>query len=493
VTTTPRTSTTTHRSGRRPLLANVPGLRIFVSPDALAREPRTGPATAGEVVPWERPGSKLRVSPRAAGRGWYAPAAVGAPTTTRQARILNTALIGPPTGTDGIVNGRDVLSHTIVAHDAATAYNAPQRVITSPNSLVVGDVGSTKSSTVKVLLVRALTLRLRRAFVFDKKEEGGEGEYAELARRFGSESLRFATDGSGTRINLLDSLVVRGTGMQGQMQLMATTFHSARGGQPLDEWEREALRAALRSLLATDLGRAATPADLVPHLLAVSGDPAYAGLSAAARDRLHEAGATLAWVLLSLLDEYGNVFDGETSRAVDLAHKLTVWDVSQLPNEGPAVPVVMALGHMWLHGRLHGERGWITNVIYEEGWHVIGSATAELVKSNQKLSRSLGIANWFVIHKGTDIPPESPGYTVIQEAQTVYIHRMVRPQDAEWAVRTFGLEPDTAETVTGLPQGQCILKRAHLPETQVQIVRSRWEAGLTDTDTAMSAAAAPGR
>ena len=57
------------------------------------------------------------------------------------------------------------------------------------------------------------------------------------------------------------------------------------------------------------------------------------------------------------------------------------------------VAVVMAIGHMWLTGRLKTERGSVTNVVYEEGWHMIGGPSAQLVKSNQKLSRALGISN----------------------------------------------------------------------------------------------------
>lgn len=446
--------------------------------------------SAVEVPPWSVPGSRLRTAPRRAAHGWYAPAHAGAPSTTRQAEILNTALIGPPTGTEGIVNGRDNLSRTIVAHDAATAYNASPRQITSPNVLVFGTVGSGKSSFVKtVCVIRPLLLANRRAVVFDKKEEGGEGEYAALTRQLGGTPLRFTTDSTGTRLNLMDPLIARGSGLQGQFRLLNIVTRVARGNTALTEWEEEALRAALKTTFtaAGDSARTRVAADLLPHLGQVADDPDYATLSTAARDELHRAGLSVRWAITGLLNEYGGLLDGETSPEVDLSHKLTTFDISQLPDDGPAVPVVMAIGNMWLMGRLRHERGWVTNVIYEEGWHMVAGPSAQLVKSNQKLSRSLGISNVFVMHKGTDIPPDSPGYTVIQEAQTVYVFNQARTEDAAWAVNTFGFAPETADTLTRLRPGNCVFKYAANPETHIQHIRSTWETQVTDTDSALAA------
>ncbi|WP_392340303.1 hypothetical protein, partial [Vibrio cidicii] len=117
---------------KRPWYATVPGLRIFATPPAAA--PSTVVATVDsddvpmlsrpvDVPPATLPGGTLRTASGAAARGWYAPSLTGAPSTTRQAEVLNTAIIGNPTGVEGIVNGRDNLSQTMVSHDAPTAYN----------------------------------------------------------------------------------------------------------------------------------------------------------------------------------------------------------------------------------------------------------------------------------------------------------------------------------------------------------------------------------
>jgi hypothetical protein len=446
---------------------------------------------AREVVPWELPGTQLRTKVGRARRGFYAPRLQGAPTTTRQAEILNTAIIGAPTGTRGIVTGRDVLSRTSIAHDPVTGYNGTPRTVSSPNVVIMGDVGSGKSALTKTAYVlRPLLLAKRRAVVFDKKDENGEGEYAGVVRHFGAEPIRFTVDGSGTQLNLLDPLITRGSGIQGQMRLLGVIARLAREDQPLNEWEEEALRAALTRTMAQhdDDGTVPVLADVLPNLSRVADLADYDGLSPTAVDALHQAGLSVRFTLNSLLQDYAGLLGGETSKSVDLTGKLTSFDISQLPDDGPAVPAVMAIGHMWLLGRLRDDRGWATNCIYEEGWHIAAGPSAGLARSNQKLSRGLALSNVFVFHKGSDIPPGSPGMAMIQEAQTVHVYRQSRPDDARWCLRTFSFAPETAEQIEKLPDGHRFDKIGSRPETLVQHVRSPWEIAATDTDSAFRAA-----
>lgn len=460
---------------------------------------------AGEQLPWDVPGTRLRLSSSKGSRGWYAPAAKGAPSTTRQAEILNTALIGPPTGTDGIVNGRDMLSRTTISHDAFTAYNAVPRRITSPNCVVSGSVGKGKSSLTKTLFVlRPLVLERRRAVIFDKKKKGeegsngDEGEYADVVRRFGAEPIRFSPDSSTTRLNLFDSMMVRGQGEGGQVRLLRTVAALANGGASLTKWENEAVRSAFRRMhergpargrraAARTAERAFVLTDLLPHLGLIADDIEYRDLSGAVKEELHRAGVSGRLIFNGLVEEYGGMFDGETSSDVDLQGKVTSFDISQLPDEGPAVPIVMALGNEWLMGRLQGERGWGTNVVWEEGWHFIGGPSASLIRSSAKLSRSLGLCNVFVMHKVSDIPEDSPGMSIIQEAQTIYTFGHDRAEDAAATGRTFGYAPETVELLLRLRPGHFVFKYASQPETHVRHVRSAWETAVTNTDQAIAA------
>ena len=102
-----------HKADKGKGIWALPVFRAFAPPVETPPEERE--KSSSEIVPWDLPGTPLRTKASKAARGFYAPAGVGAPTTTRQAEILNTALIGPPTGTKGVVNGRDVLAHVDLA------------------------------------------------------------------------------------------------------------------------------------------------------------------------------------------------------------------------------------------------------------------------------------------------------------------------------------------------------------------------------------------
>src|SRR5690606_5558241 len=124
----------------------------------------------GQVVdaPNMLPGSRLRGFATLARMQFYAPLRGGAQSTTRQAEILHAAAIAPPTDNQGVAIGRDVLSRTLVAHDPHTAY--ARKVITSPATVICGNVGSGKSSLIKTAYVlRPLILKNRRVVVLDKK------------------------------------------------------------------------------------------------------------------------------------------------------------------------------------------------------------------------------------------------------------------------------------------------------------------------------------
>ncbi len=169
-----------------------------------------------QVLPAPR-GYRVRTSQSRARRGGYAPLAAPALSSTRQAQILNTAIVAAPTGVEGIIIGRDKLSNTLVSHDPFTAYENGE--IGSPNVVTLGSISAGKSSLLKtVYVLRPLILKQRRVVVMDKKDRGGEGEYAEVARTFGAEPLRFVVGEGGVRLNIFDPMVLAGpesTGRRG--------------------------------------------------------------------------------------------------------------------------------------------------------------------------------------------------------------------------------------------------------------------------------------
>lgn len=464
----------------------------------LDQGPSSEEVAAGEQAPDSHPGGRLITNARKARRGWYSPIANGSPSTTRQCEILNTAILASSTGAAGIVNGSDMLTGRLVAHDGVTGYRATPRLVTSTNVVRLGDVGKGKSSGAKTLdVLRPLILEGRRAVVLDKKEQEDRGEYGRTADAYGVEPIMFTNDGSGTRINLLDPTFSRlyldspedGSPRQSAHFAMvknALTLKMQEEGAKLNSWHDEALRSALRRANEVERRRTLVISDVLGELGVLDGEHSY--MEPVARDAFHMAGLDLRFALNTLLDSYSGLLDGETSKNVNFTGDLTVWDISQLSDDGPAIPVVSSMAYMWLLGRLRRERGRQTTLVWEEGWHAVGGPTASLIRSSTKLSRALGLSNVMNIHKGTDIPRDSPGYTLVQEAQTVYIYGLNETAAAEWCVETFGLKPSTGALIQTLPPGQFVLKIAGQPEIHVEHIRSELEKHLTDTDEGLRAA-----
>lgn len=464
-------------------------------PEAAAAEPRrrgrrgrqeTGPAVESGVMELpELQGYRVRRSARKARRGWYAPVASPAPTSTRQAEVLNTALVAAPTDAFGIFVGRDRLSNTPVAHDPFTAYE--RGTITSPAVVVLGVIGAGKSSLLKtVYVLRPLILRNRRAVVMDKKDRGGEGEYCETSRQLGAEPLRMVLGGGGTTLNILDPTVLAGSGVAGQARLLIALAELANDGHELDKWEKAALRAAHRATLAQAEAEGMVP--LLEHLLAQLGrlHPEFDTYSEGAKERIHQAGLGVHHLLAALLsDELSGLFDGPTTKDVRLADRLTVFDVSQLPDDSPAVSMVMAVANVWLLGTLRHQRGLRTNFIAEEGWDLVGGPGGRVFQRNSKLARGLGLSNIAALHHTADIPDGDPAVAMLKEAQTVHLYRQDREDDIEAVIRMYGLDSGSRGTLANLADGHHLLKIGNRREIHVEHVRSTLERGLTNTDEAM--------
>lgn len=439
----------------------------------------------------EPEGAANRPNSRKAARGVYFPRTEGALTTTRQGQILNTALLAAPTDDEGIVNGRDKLTNAPVAHDPFTAYR--KKIVTSPHVIVLGVIGSGKSSLIKtVYVLRPLILKQRRAVVVDRKDQDGQGEYADLTRRFGSEPYRFVIGGGGTTISPLDPRILGVIGASGQLRLLNSMAAAARQhstGRDI-EWEEKMMRVAYYATQkrAEDLGRVPVLDDLVPLLGNVDLlDPAERqGYSAAALERLHEAGSTVRFSLeQTLSDELAGLFNGETSKDVNLKSRLTTFDISQLPYDGPATAMVLAVVNTWLLGTLRKERGMGTNFVVEEGWDMMTGPIARYLNSFAFLARGLGLANVAAMHHVAQAANSPEGMTLLREPQTVHLYRQDREEDIQACVRTYGLEQQSQDTLRNLDQGEHLLKIGKRPEVWIQHTRSPLEIDLTYTDSAM--------
>jgi hypothetical protein len=422
----------------------------------------------------------------------YAPRVTSIASTTRQAEVLCTAISAPPTNVEGLANGIDLTTGQPVYHDPFTAYG--NKIVSSPNVVVLGDLGEGKSSLLKtVYVVRPLTFRNRRSVVADRKNQDGEGEYSELCRRLGGSPIRFEVGGAGSRINLLDPVIgvsaEESTQVAGQLQLLRAVVHAASGREP-DSWQGAALRAAHMQALQRAEADERVPVldDVVAALTEPPPDEVF-GRSASPRirERWAEAALGLKFDLERLIgDDLAGLFDGPTSPDVRMSERLTTFDLSQLPTEGPAIPLVMTVLNTWLTNLLRREKGWLTTFVAEEGWHLAEGVGAKIFQRNSKLSRGIGLANVVALHHISDIPTDSPAISMLQEAATVYLYAQGRTADAQRCLDLYSLPAHLLDELMALPQGVCFLKIDTGAPILMQHLRSRWEVEITDTDTAMT-------
>ena len=436
--------------------------------------------------------------------GWHEYLARPITSTTRQVAGLFLATSSPPTSHEGIFIGKEQHTGWPFFHDVFSAYR--NRLISSPNVIVVGDIGFGKSSFIKTWAVLRQLLLGRRVVVIDKKRQhrattGGaviaEGEYASLARAVGVEPVRFVLGrtGGGSRINVLDPAIGGGDDAEGgasQLQLLRAVLREALGRE-VAPMEGKALRVAHRVAVATAnaQGRIATILDVVAHL----DYPTTASLEFV-NDRttvelLTGWGQEAAAELQRMIDEdLAGLIDGETSANISLTAGLTVFDISALPDDGPAVPIVMAIVNSWLRAVLDNQRSTVPTVfVVEEGWHIVDGTFAKVTRRNQKIARGQALMNVTALQHVSDVDPTSPAIATIQEAETVVIYRQDKADDARRCVELFNLPAACLSTLMELPKGAALIKIGSGKPVLVTHVRSAWEEAITNTDEAMESEA----
>jgi hypothetical protein len=341
----------------------------------------------------------------------------------------------------------------------------------------------------------------RRVVVLDKKRQGSEGEYGPIARALGTRPVRFVPGGGpgSSRINLIDPHigVATATGAPtsegrpaGQLELVQRVVGEYLG-HPLDVLGVEALRVALLAAprRAATGGRPPVLGDLIwclQHPDPVQIQKLYDN-SWTATD-LYDWGREAAATLLVLAHgELAGVIDGPTSSEVSVDHPsgLTVFDISSLPNSGPALGVVMLLIQTWLSGLLaqRAAARQQTILVVEEGWHVASSCSlGEMFREQAKLSRALGLCLVAGFHHPSDLPPGSPARALMKESSTLFLFGQSEDVEVRETLSIAQLPGTLAEVIKTLPQGECVLVKAGADPEHVSIGISDWEGVLANTD-----------
>lgn len=358
-------------------------------------------------------------------------------------------------------------------------------MLTNPNMLVIGEVGTAKSSLVKTYCYRQAVFG-RRAWIGDPK-----GEYGPLAQALGVEPIKLVPGGT-VKLNPLDESTSDLQRLTLTQALAATAL-----GRSLEPEEHAVLREALRALTRADV-----PATL-PALVGLLFEPTAemaaslytetSGLTCAARPT--------ALALQRLCEgELRGMLDGPTSVPLDPSAPGTVIDLSAFYDTA-ALAIVMTCAAAFQRAvieKLHAEADATSAPapkfinVFDEAWRVLSVlGVGEWLQDLFKKSRSYGVQNVLVMHRLSDLSAAGAAGSrevalaegLLHDAHTRVVYRQVQdemPRTRE----ALGLTSVTARLLPSLEPGVALWNlgpRSFLVQHRLH----EREAALVNTDGRM--------
>lgn len=379
--------------------------------------------------------------------------------------------------------------------DPFDAYD--QGLVTNPNCWILGEPGNGKSGLVKCLLWRQAAIYGhgpggRFTAIVDPK-----GEYAPLAEQLGLTVVRLEPGGA-TRINPLapgpaaghepaERQVLR----QGQMctALVATVLD-----RPLTQAEDAALFVAVEHLVTSRLGEP-TLADVARVLRDPTDEMAARAHQPAST--LAEQAAAVGYAIDKLLARsLRGMFDGASTVALDWTGPGIVLDLSAVPLDSDALPLVMVAAAGWLQ-QLMACPGPQRLQILDEAWALLGNRhTAAYLQGSFKLGRTYGVSNVCIAHRASDLTAQADDGTattkiaagLLADSATKIILRQA-PDQLATASDHFGLTEPEARIIGALTRGRALWRIGGRTAVVHHLLTQR-ELALCDTDARMGRSAA---
>ena len=359
-------------------------------------------------------------------------------------------------------------------------------VLTNPNVIVMGEVGSGKSSTVKAFLARSVAVYGDRRFVavLDPK-----GEYTPIAETLGVPVVKLHPGGA-ARLNPMEPRPGDDPADGLARQSLAAALVTAVLARPLDPTEDALLGWAIQTLAAT--GRAFTLVDVVAAVQHPADD--LVALAQATPLELARAAAPVVFALDKLIHRaLRGMFDGPTTVGIDwAAGRGIVIDLSAVYGDRDALPLVMMAATHWLGAVLQraGDRRVIQ--VIDEAWAAVLHG-ARHFQSSLKLARTYGVSTWLICHRPSDLTAQADDGTadakiaagLLADIQTRVLLRQPTDQLAT-AAQLFALSERETTLVGQLVRGRALWRLQHHGAVVHNVLSAR-ERRLFDTDAAMGA------
>lgn len=299
-------------------------------------------------------------------------------------------------GSDGVFVGQDLYSGSSFVYDPWVLY--ARGIITAPNLVLAGIVGSGKSALAKSLYTRSIPFGRRVYVPGDPK-----GEHTAVAEAVGGKAIALG-HGMPNRLNPLDE------------GLRPAGFDDIQWAAQVTSRRRDLLGALAETVLdrrltplehtAIDvaLAEAVRIAD-VPVLPMVVERLLTPDPTTDTDGRLGEDGRLVGHALRRLVaGDLAGLFDGLSTVRFDPSLPMISLDLSRVTENATLVSVLMTCASAWMESALLDAAGGQRWVVYDEAWRLMSHpALLRRMDAHWRLARHYGIANMLIFHKLSDL------------------------------------------------------------------------------------------
>jgi type IV secretory pathway VirB4 component len=385
-------------------------------------------------------------------------------------------------GSRGVQLGVDLFGGPFV-YDPWELY--AQGLLSNPNMLVIGEVGTGKSALKKSYLLRQMAFGRKAVSINAKREDD------RLCQAAGVEPIRLERGGL-VRLNPLDARIAGPHAdareiQVGRLRLLRAVI-GASLRRELSAEEQAACKQAL--LAAAERGQPTLPA--VAEALLRPSDRAAQAL-ATDRERLAAATREAALALLRLCeDDLAGMFDGPTSGRVDFEAPLVAFDLSAVRDED-GLGILRICAAAFVQHSLLSEPDVRRVVVLDEAWKLLANlATARWLQDSYKLARSHGLQNIAIVHRLSDLTAAGAegseqvqlAVGLLKDTQTQVIFQQP-PGELARVRELLGLNDVEAEVVSSLRTGTA-LWRVNRRSFLVRHQLTEEEEWIVDTDQRMA-------
>jgi len=298
-------------------------------------------------------------------------------------------------GSAGVFVGQDLYSGSSFVYDPWVLYQ--RGLITAPNIVLAGIVGSGKSALAKSLYSRSLPFGYRVYVPGDPK-----GEHTAVAEAVGGMAIKLG-HGMRNRLNPLDEghRAVSTSDEEWAAQLASRRRELIGAlaetvlGRPLSPLEHTAIDLALAD---------AVRCSNVPILPMVV-DRILAPDPTDDEGRLAEDGRLVGHALRRLVaGDLAGLFDGPSTVRFDPSLPMVSLDLSLVAENSTLISVLMTCSSAWMEAALADPTGGKRWVVYDEAWRLMAyPALLRRMDAQWRLARHFGIANMLIFHKLSDL------------------------------------------------------------------------------------------